>query len=185
MDYTNTAYNSMFQARKLPMNIVDYLFDNAENLWKLLFYSQSTVNKPPVSNSDKSKMIARTASGDSSTCQVFFELFNTDATVQADAQLRLSVLEIKPINRTNTVVTVVIQCIVNNKASVVSTETVPIESKAFAIAQEVIKALNGAKLEGLKGSLWLDMAQDRGTGIRKVGYSDNFSGYEIVIGANI
>lgn len=71
MDYTNTAYNSMFQARKLPMNIVDYLFDNAENLWKLLFYSQSTVNKPPVSNSDKSKMIARTTSGDSSTCQVF------------------------------------------------------------------------------------------------------------------
>lgn len=33
----------------------------------------------------------------------YFKVFNTDATVQTDAQLRLSVLEIKPINRTNTI----------------------------------------------------------------------------------
>jgi hypothetical protein len=133
----------------------------------------------------KADMIASDATGDLSGCQVFFELFNTDSTVLADAQLRLAILEIKPVNRTNIIVTVVVQCVVNNKATVISTDTVGVENKAFAIAQEVVTALNGTKLDGLKGSLWLDREQDRGTGIRKVGYSDNFSGYEIVFGAYI
>jgi len=185
VDYTNTAYNNMLQARRLPESIVNQLFDKADNLWKLLYYSQSTVGQPNVPDDIKANMIASTATGDLSNYQVFFELFNTDSTVLADAQLRLAVLEIKPVNRTNVVVTVVVQCVVNNKATVVSTDTVAVENKAFAIAQEVVTSLNGAELSGLKGALWLDMSQDRGTGIRKVSYSDNFSGYEIVFGAYI
>lgn len=184
-DYTNTAYNNMLQARRLPESIVNQLFDNADNLWKLLYYPQSTVGEPNVPDNIKADMIASTATGDLSNYQVFFELFNTDSTVLADAQLRLAVLEIKPVNRTNIVVTVVVQCIVNNKATVISTDTVAVENKAFAIAQEVVTALNGTELSGLKGALWLDMSQDRGTGIRKVSYSDNFSGYEIIFGAYI
>lgn len=184
-NYTNVAYNSFLEARKLPMNIVDYLFYNSQELWKLLYYPQSTLNQPDVSNSIKAKMIAKTATGDLSKYQVFFETYNTDATLLADAQLRVVVLEVQPTDRTHALVNILVQCIVSNKSSVISTDIAPVESKGFAIAQEVARVLNGAKLSGIKGALWLDRREDSRTGIRKVGYSDNFSGYEVLLGAYI
>ncbi len=183
--YTNEVYSNFLEARRLPMNVVDYLYKNSENLWKLLYYPQSTLGQPNVSNSNKAKMISKVSSVDQSAFQVFFDTYTTDAMVSANAQLRISVLEIKPINRTNAIVEIIIQCIVNNKASVIQTDTIPVENKAFAIAQEVVQALNGTEIEGLKGSLWLDKSQDGKTGIYKRGFSDNFSGYELIMSAYI
>lgn len=181
----NEVYNSYLNVRQLPKRIVDHLYKNADEFWKLLYYSQSTINQPNVSNTIKKNMIATSSSGDNSDKQILFEVYTSDATISANAQVRISVLEVKPTNRTNGKITLLIQCIVNDKASVISTDISPVESKAFAIAQELIKELNGTEFEGLNGCLWLDKGQDGRTGLYKTAYGNGFSGYDLIMGAQV
>ena len=181
----NDVYNSYLNARTLPKLIVDHLYKNNEEFWKLLKYSQSTVNVENVTKSEKNAMIATSSSGDLSAKQILFDIYTTDATITANAQVRISVLDVKPTNRTNGQLLLLIQCIVSNKESMIRTDVCPVESKAFAIAQELIKSLNGTDLEGLNGCLWLDEKQDRRTGIHKTTYGNNFSGYDLIFGAQV
>lgn len=181
----NDVYNSYLNVRTLPKLIVDHLYKNNEEFWKLLKYSQSTVNVENVTKSEKNAMIATSSSGDLSAKQILFDIYTTDVTITANAQVRISVLDVKPTNRTNGQLLLLIQCIVSNKESMIRTDVCPVESKAFAIAQELIKSLNGTDLEGLNGYLWLDEKQDRRTGIHKTTYGNNFSGYDLIFGAQV
>lgn len=181
----NNVYNSYYNVRSLPKLIIDHMIKNNEDFWILLANSQETINKPPLTLAQKKAMIATSASGDNSAKQILFDVYTSDATITANAQVRLSLLDIIPTNRTNGQIRFLIQCIVSNKESTIKTNVCPIENKAFAIAQELIKSLNGTRIEGLNGAFWLDSEQDRKTGIYKSTYGNSFSGYDLVFGAQV
>ena len=60
-EFSKTAYNDYSLTRDLPTIIVNYLFDNAPELWKLLKYSQKPLDKKDLNNSEKAKMIGKTS----------------------------------------------------------------------------------------------------------------------------
>ncbi|MEI6296314.1 MAG: hypothetical protein WCO84_01535 [bacterium] len=180
--YVNNAYNSLYPVRQIPYKMIDYLFKNNTELWKLLYYSQSTLNQPLVSDTIKANMIANTSTGDLSKYQVFFQQYTTDATLSGDAQIRIEVVRVEmPNNRTDALVKILVQCIANNKAQVIATDKSPIDHRGFAMAQSIVESLNGTQLEGVKSQLFIDGSIDRQTGVYKTSFGDNFSGYEIII----
>ena len=80
--YEKTAYNDYSLVRDLPTIIVNYLFNNSPDFWKLLKYSQNPLSKPDLTNEEKSKMIGK-SSFNTEKYNVLFQKYTTDAVVKA------------------------------------------------------------------------------------------------------
>lgn len=180
-DISSAAYNDYIGVRKLPSDIMDYLFNNCDELWKLLYYKGDTVGKPKVSNLDKKKMIAKSSGDNLDEYQVLFQFYTSDSSSKANSQLRIQVISAESTNRTDVLCRVGIQCIVNNKNMIVSTDESPIDNRALAMAQAVIQCLNGQKMEVSKTPLNIDKSIDRYSGITKYDFNNNFSGYIVTM----
>lgn len=184
-DVTSYAYNNYEAARKLPYTIMNYLFDNCDDLWKLLYYQDGTLGKPKVSNSIKKKMIAKTSEGNLDDYQVFFQFYTSDSTSKSNAQLRIQIISAESINRTDVICRIGFQCISDNKTMILSTDTSPVDNRAFAMAQSIIECLNGQQLECTKTPLFIDKSEDRYTNVAKQEFNNNYSGYVITMSCYI
>ncbi|WP_418583381.1 hypothetical protein [Holdemanella porci] len=180
-DISAAAYNDYIGVRKLPSDIMDYLFNNCDELWKLLYYKGDTVGKENVPVSEKRKMIAKSSGDNLDEYQVLFQFFTSDSSSKANSQLRIQIISAESTNRTNVLCRVGIQCIVNNKNMIVSTDESPIDNRALAMAQAVIQCLNGQSMETAKTPLNIDKSIDRYSGITKYDFNNNFSGYIITM----
>lgn len=177
----DNAYNNYLEARTLPKKIVDYLFNNVPEFWRLLYYEVDPDSKQDLTNKQKASMICKTSSGDTSKYNVLFQHYTTDALKDATSQVRIEVMKIDSLNRTDAQVRVLFQVIVNNKLMVVNTNVSNVDNRSTAIMQCLIQALNGLKLDGLKTPLNIDFSQDRYSGVNSVLFNSEFSGYEIVM----
>ena len=177
----DNAYNNYAEARILPKRIVDYLFDNVPNLWKLLYYDKDPMNNGDLSNTEKAAMICKTSSGDTSKYNILFQHYSNEALKDATTQIRIEISRIDSINRTDALVRVLFQVIVNNKLMVVNTDVSNVDNRAMALTQCLVEALNGLKMENLKTPLNIDFSQDRYTGVTSVFFNSEFSGYELVM----
>ena len=59
--FEKVAYNNYRLARDLPTIIVNYLFDNSPDFWKLLKYSQNPLSEPDMTNEEKADMICKSS----------------------------------------------------------------------------------------------------------------------------
>lgn len=177
----DNAYNNYLEARTLPKKIVNYLFDNVPDFWKLLYYENDPDNHTDLSNNKKAAMICKTSSGDTSKYNVLFQHYSNEALKDATTQVRIEVMKINSPNRTDAQVRVLFQIIVNNKLMVVNTKVSNVDNRAAAIMQCLVEALNGLKLEGLKTPLNIDFSQDRFSGVTSTFFNTEFSGYELVM----
>lgn len=180
-DISSAAYNDYMGVRKLPPDIMDYLFNNCDELWKLLYYKGDTVGEPNVPDAEKSAMIAKSSGGNLDEYQVLFQFFTSDSSSKANSQLRIQIVSAESTNRTDVLCRVGIQCIVNNKNMIVSTDESPLDNRALAMAQAVIQCLNGQRMETTKTPLNIDKSVDRYSGITKYDFNNNFSGYIITM----
>ena len=130
-DISAAAYNDYIGVRKLPSDIMDYLFNNCDELWKLLYYKGDTVGKENVPVSEKRKMIAKSSGDNLDEYQVLFQFFTSDSSSKANSQLRIQIISAESTNRTNVLCRVGIQCIVNNKNMIVSTDDSPLDNRAL------------------------------------------------------
>ena len=185
MSSPDTAYNNYLEARTLPKKIVDYLFYNAPNLWKLLHYTEDPDSKTDLTNNQKAKMICKTSNGDTSKYNILFQHYENEAMKDATTQIRIEIMKIDGINRTDAQVRILFQVIVNNKLMIVNTNVSNVDNRAMAITQELVKALNGTFIEGVKTPINIDYSIDRYTGVTSVMYNTEFSGYEVVMGCVI
>lgn len=184
-DIGAAAYNDYMGVRKLPSDIMDYLFNNCDELWKLLYYEGNTVGEPPVPNSEKKKMIAAGSGDNLDKYQVLFQFFTSDSSSKANSQLRLQVISAESTNRTDVLCRVGFQCIVSNKNMIVGTDESPRDNRALAMTQAIIQCLNGQKLESTKTPLNIDKSIDRYSGISRYDFNNNFSGYNITMSCYI
>lgn len=176
-DAPGEAYNDYRGARKLPWDIMDVLFNECDELWKLLYYKGDTVAQPPVPNDIKQKMVAKGSGGNLDEKQVLFQFFTSDSSSKANSQLRIQIISAESTNRTNVLCRVGIQCIVNNKNMIVATDESPADNRAMAMTQAIIECLNGHYLDYTKTPLNIDKSIDRYSGITKYDFNNNFSGY--------
>jgi hypothetical protein len=177
----NNAYNNYSEARILPKKIVDYLFNNVPGLWKLLYYDVDPDSKKDLTNTQKAKMICKSSAGDTSKFNILFQHYNNEALTDATTQIRIEIMKIDSLNRTDAEVRVLFQVIVNNKLMVVNTNVSNVDNRAMAITQTLVEALNGTRLDGTKTPLNIDYSNDRLTGVTSVYFNTEFSGYEIIM----
>ena len=181
MAVKDNAYNNYSEARILPKKIVDYLFNNVPDLWRILYYPTDPDSNIDLTNSQKAKMICKTSSGDTSKYNILFQHYNNEAMKDATTQIRLEVMKITGLNRTDAQVRILFQVIVNNKLMIVNTKVSNVDNRAAAIMQILVEALNGTRIDGTKTPLNIDYSQDRYTGVESVYFNTEFSGYEVIM----
>lgn len=180
--FNKTAYNNYLLARDLPKLIVDYLFDNSPEFWKLLKYSQNPFSHENLTSEEKNKMICK-SSFDTEKYNVLFQKFTTDAMLEAKSQVRIYVDDITSYGRTDALVRIIFQIIVNNHEMILpNTPYSEIDKRDVAIMQTIVKSLNGAKIEKTKSQMFINFEVDRYSGAKQVSYNNEYSGFQLTMG---
>ena len=179
-EFSKTAYNDYSLTRDLPTIIVNYLFDNAPELWKLLKYSQKPLDKKDLNNSEKAKMIGKT-SFDTDEYNILFQKYTTDAMIKAKSQVRIYIDKVSSYGRTDALVRIIFQIIVNNNEMMIETPKSKNDKRDVAIMQTIVEALNGVKLDKTKSQIFVNNDIDRFAGAEQVSYNNNYSGFQLTL----
>lgn len=179
-EFDKVAYNNYILSRDLPTMIVNYLFENSPDFWKLLKYSQDPLSKEDLTNKEKSAMIGKT-SFDTEEYNVLFQRFTVDAIVKAKSQVRVYVDNISSYGRTDAMVRIIFEIIVNNTEMMISTPISKHDKRDVAIMQTIVQALNGVKLDKTKSQMFIDRDVDRYSGAQQVSYNNDYSGFQLTM----
>lgn len=178
--FEQVAYNDYSLIRDLPTIIINYLFENSPDFWKLLKYSQDPLSKPDLTNKEKSEMIGKT-SFDTEEYNVLFQRYTVDAMLKAKSQVRVFIDNVGSYGRTDAMVRIIFQVIVNNNEMMISTPISKHDKRDVAITQTIIKALNGVKLDKTKSQMFIDRDVDRYSGMQQVSYNNDYSGFQLTM----
>ena len=179
-DFDKTAYNDYSLIRDLPTIIVNYLFNNTPELWKLLKYSQRPLEKKDLSDTEKAKMIGK-SSFDTNEYNILFQRYTTDAMIKAKSQIRIYVDKVSSYGRTNALARVIFQIIVNNNEMMIETSKSKNDKRDVAIMQTIVEALNGVKLEKTKSQIFINNDIDRFAGAEHVRYDNDYAGFQLTM----
>lgn len=180
--FNKSSYNNYLLARDLPKLIVDYLFDNSPEFWKLLKYSQNPFEQKDLTSKEKDKMICK-SSFDTEKYNVLFQKFTTDAMLEAKSQVRIYIDDITSYGRTNSLVRVIFQIIVNNNEMILpNTPYSAIDKRDVAIMQTIVDTLNGVKIDKTKSQMFINFEVDRFSGAKQVSYNSEYSGFQLTMG---
>lgn len=176
--FNKIAYNNYELCRKIPKTIVDYLFDNCPDFWKLLRYSQEPLSKKNLTAKEKKDMICKDPFK-TEEFNVLFQKYTVNAMIKAKSQVRVFIDDITSYGRTNALVRIVFQIVVNNNEMIINTPYSPVDKRDVAIMQTLVDALNGVKLEGMKSQIFINVEQDRYSGAQQVSYNNDYSGFQL------
>ena len=178
--FSQVAYNDYSMTRDLPTLIVNYLFNNNQNIWKLLKYSENPLDEKDLTNKEKAKMICQ-SSFNTEEFNVLFQKYTVDAMIKAKSQIRVFIDDISSYGRTDALVRIIFQVIVNNNEMMITTPYSKNDKRDVAIMQEIVKTLNGVKLEKTKSQIFIDNDVDRFAGAEQVSYNSNYSGFQLTM----
>ena len=180
LKFEQTAYNTYELVRNLPTIIVNYLFKNSPDFWKLLKYSQNPLSEPDLTDEEKASMICR-SSFNTEEFNVLFQKYTVDAMLNAKSQVRVFIDNVSSYGRTNALVRVIFQVIVNNNEMIINTKYSQNDKRDVAIMQTIVKTLNGVKLEKTKSQMFINSEIDRFAGAEQVSYNNNYSGFQLTM----
>jgi hypothetical protein len=135
----------------LTYKIIDYLLENNNVIWNLLYYNEnSALYKPALTLDKKRSMIYN---GDTSLdatqkfqqYKIFQQDFVDDASEVQQSRLYIHVLGIRPNTSYTGQIDIGFEVIVNNSLSVLNTY----ENRAELLVDELLGSLNGANISGL------------------------------------
>ncbi|MDY5984814.1 MAG: hypothetical protein SPI94_05030 [Candidatus Onthovivens sp.] len=178
--FSQVAYNDYSMTRDLPTLIVNYLFNNNQNIWKLLKYSENPLDEKDLTNKEKAEMICQ-SSFNTEEFNVLFQKYTVDAMIKAKSQIRVFIDDISSYGRTDALVRIIFQVIVNNNEMMITTPYSKNDKRDVAIMQEIVKTLNGVKLEKTKSQIFIDNDVDRFAGAEQVSYNSNYSGFQLTM----
>ena len=178
--FEKTAYNNYSLVRDLPTIIINYLFKNSPDFWKLLKYSQNPLSEPDMTNEEKADMICK-SSFNTEEYNVLFQKYTVDAMIKAKSQVRVFVDNISSYGRTNALARIIFQVIVNNNEMMISTPVSKNDKRDVAIMQTIVEALNGVKLDKTKSQMFVNNEIDRFAGASQVSYNNDYSGFQLTM----
>lgn len=178
--FNKVAYNNYFLARDLPTLIVNYLVENSPNLWKLLKYSEKPLNKKELTNKEIATMICK-ESFNTNEYNILFQKYTTDAMIKAKSQVRIYIDKITSYGRTDALVRVIFQIIVNNNEMMIETPISKNDKRDVAIMQTIVETLNGVQLDKTKSQMFINNDIDRFAGAEQVSYNNNYSGFQLTM----
>lgn len=178
--FDKIAYNNYSLSRDLPKLIVDYLFSNSPELWKLLKYSQNPLSQKDLTDEEKKAMICK-SSFQTEEFSILFQKYTVESLIKAKSQVRIFIDDITSYGRTNALVRVIFQIIVNNNEMIINTPYSIVDKRDIAITQTLVEALNGLKLEKTKSQIFINFEADRFSGAKQVSYNSDYSGFQLTM----
>lgn len=178
--FNKIAYNNYELVRDLPYSIVNYLFDNSPELWKLLKYSQNPLDQKDLTKKEKQNMICK-SSFNIEDYNIAFQKFTSNAMLKAKSQVRVFIDDVTSYGRTNALVRVIFQVIVNNNEMIINTPYSQVDKRDVAIMQTLVNSLNGVKLDKVKSQMFCNFDIDRFSGAKQVSYNDDYSGFQLTM----
>ncbi len=178
--FEKTAYNNYSLVRDLPTIIINYLFKNSPDFWKLLKYSQNPLSEPNLTDEEKAKMICK-SSFNTDEYNILFQKYTVDAIVKAKTQVRVFVDNISSYGRTNALARIIFQIVVNNNEMMISTPMSKHDKRDVAIMQTIVESLNGVKLDKTKSQMFINNDIDRFAGASQVTYNNDYSGFQLTM----
>lgn len=167
--------------RNLSYKIVNYLINNNEELWKLLYYSGDIINEPDLTKSQKISLISKNSYSDIVDKKVFFTRYSADAENTTKTQLRLQVFGIEPQDSEQMLVTVLFQCVVDNQEATLTTSKSNYDNRALAMAQNIVGCLNGATVSDGTMGMFFNSSVGGLDNIYLTSYGEKFSGYDLYL----
>ena len=159
---------------------MNYLFDNSPEFWKLLKYSEKPLAQKDLTSKEKSAMIGRT-SFNTDEYNILFQRYTTDAMIKAKSQVRIYIDKVSSMGRTDALVRVIFQVIVNNNEMMIETPISKNDKRDVAIMQTIVETLNGVKLDKTKSQIFVNNDIDRFAGAEQVSYNNNYSGFQLTM----
>ena len=96
-------------------------------------------------------------------------------------RVRIYVDDITSYGRTNALVRIVFQIVVNNNEMIINTPYSPVDKRDVAIMQTIVETLNGVKLDKTKSQIFVNNDIDRFAGAEQVSYNNNYSGFQLTM----
>ena len=171
------VYNQFEAIDDATKVIVDYLFENNEDLWKLLHYikpNELPLSSPKLSKTQKRNMICKDpyATNENVDKNILFQTVSDEAFSTAIPQLRVEVGDIVPIDPYRAYMNIEFQIIVPNKQDVFVAPYSSVARRSDAIFRELIKTLNGIDIPNSKfySKMFMDRSAPNGAGRKNGSY---------------
>lgn len=175
VECNENVYNQFEAIDSASRVIVDFLFENNEDLWKLLFYikpNELPLSKPKLTKKQKKEMICTDPYQVNNNVDksILFQTVSDEAFSTAIPQLRIEVGDIVPINAYQAYANIEFQIIVPNKQDIFTAPYNNVARRSDAIFRELVKTLNGVDIPNSKfySKMFLDRSAPNGAG-RKTG----------------
>ena len=170
MACTDTEYNKFLPILSATKNIINYLVENNEDLWKLLYYTESGIlplEQPNLTTAQKISMICTNPYilNDNVDKNILFQTTAIDeAFSTAIPQLRIEIGDIIPLDRVRGYMNINFQIVVPNRQDIFNASYNNVARRSIAIFQQLAQTLNGVEIEysGFKSKLFMDRTSNAG-----------------------
>lgn len=178
MNYFETEYNKFEQLPQLSYNIISYVLNNNENLWKLLKYEESdALDKSNLTYDNKIALIYNGDVENLTDYRVFMDSFNDDAFDKTCSLFRVFPINIIPENRLIGNIDIGIQVMCHNKINQLNNY----QTRIITMLQEVIQTLNGKDIGVGLGKIFFDREGNRSNMARLELFNKHFVGYTLIM----
>lgn len=180
---TFNDYNRFTHIPNFSMNIINYLIDNNETIWKLLKYeTNDALSKPNLTTDEKTNLIYSGMSKVDNPedykdaekgYRVFTKGMSTDAIVEACSQLHIYVGNVIPRDHIVSNIDMYIQIISHNGILVLDNY----QNRNEVMLQQILSTLNGAEIQGIT-----NLSFDKGNNVRWFKFSEKwYEGYRLIM----
>lgn len=176
-DCQNKNYNQFEALDNATRVIVDYLFNNNEDLWKLLYYikpNELPLSSPALTPEQKRNMICKDpyATNENVDKNVLFQTVSDEAFSTAIPQLRIEIGDIVPIDPYRAYMNIEFQIIVPNKQDVFVAPYSSVARRSDALFRELAKTLNGVDIPNsmFYSKMFMDRSAGNGAGRKNGAY---------------
>jgi hypothetical protein len=144
-------YNKFTEFPNLSYNCITYLLDNNELIWKLLKYNDSNAWSKDDLTAEEKRLLIYSGQPDQTNYRVFMDLGNDDSWNEQTSILRISPIELNPVNYIVGSIYMGFEIYVHYSCNHLSNY----KARTNVIAQQMIETFNGVEIGGL-GRLYFD-----------------------------
>ena len=176
-------YNSMSQLPFIPYNILTYLAQEEQILWKLLAYNgYNALSQPDLTVSQKLELLWK--EGPQEPYNVFFTNLVEDAIPESKCILKIYDYYIHANQLYTGTVVYAFDFLLGGKMAMVDYNGVPV-SRVDLFVNRILALLNGVYVGGVGKLTFLDDMSRYDLGKSVIGNSKTFTGYQLFLSVNV